>query len=354
MKTHTFETDEIDTWYRYFEELPQRGPYHDPMYISLLEGYFEFDEEQAELFVLEDNGDFVYYPYFKRPLTTLSFSASEIDQDEVFDIVSSWYYGGPLLSDQDRGALAEAFADAFSSYCEKAGIVAEFVRFDPNIRNDQRFEVLEPEHNRQTVPVDLTKTLDTIWKEYSSSNRTHIRQAREAGFDVEQATTSEEVIAFNSIYTAAMDAKDASPHYRFPLSFFETLVLDHPELVTLLVSTYEDDIVGGSFIVHTRGMANEYLRASEPDLWDLGLNNHLCHNAIVEMHERGLDLVDFQGGRPGVFRFKKAFSPERGEFHLARQVHDESTYEALVNAAAKSGIDTESGYFPAYRVKQSN
>jgi hypothetical protein len=348
-------TDELGQWYDYYDRLPETGPYHDPAYLALLEGNFEFDTETVELFILEDGESLVYYPYFRRPLTTTEFESDEYNLSKLSDIVSSWYYGGPLYAgpDSEREQLASSFAEQFGDTCRERGIVAEFIRFDPNIRNDQTFETLEPDFNRKTVPVDLSKSRETIWEGFSSSNRTHIRQGRDAGFNVDPATTTDEIGSFHDIYAAAMDAKGASQHYRFTQSFFEDLVFGAGN-GTLLVSRYKGDIVGGSLLVEEDETVCEFLRASEPNLWDKGLNNHLCYRAIVYWDEQGADRLDFQGGRPGVFKFKKAFSPERGEMYLARRVHDEALYENLVATAENAGINTESGYFPAYRVDQSN
>jgi len=354
MQTQTLGTGELSEWYEYYDQLPEKGPYHNPTYLSLLEGHFEFPTEAVRLFVLVDDDEFVYYPYFCRPLSETAFDPPDLDVEGLFDIVSSWYYGGPLLSNPERTDLAEGFIDEFSAYCREEGIVAEFVRFDPNIRNDQDFPALNPESNRQTVHVDLIQSLDAIWDDFSSSNRTHIRNARDAGFNVIKANDHDHVAAFHDIYSDAMEAKGASEHYRFSLEFFVEMVLDNPEIATLLISRYEDDIVGGSYLVHDGPTVNEYLRASDPDLWDLGLNNHLCYCAIEHMHERQFSRFDFQGGRPGVFQFKKAFSSDRGEFYTAQRIHDQASYDRLVESAADHGINTDTDYFPAYRKGRSN
>jgi hypothetical protein len=73
------------------------------------------------------------------------------------------------------------------------------------------------------------------------------------------------------------------------------------------------------------------------------------------MRSRGFGRFDFQGGRPGVFKVKKGFSTEnRGEFYIAKQTHLPGVYDSLIAAAADTGIDTNTGYFPAYREEQSN
>lgn len=354
MKAHLLTTDELDRWGEYYDRLQAKGVYHSPRYLSILEGDFEFEDERAELFVLEDGDEFVYYPYIRRPLDTVPGADEVVDTDRYFDAVSSWYYGGPIASDPNASDVVSAFGSRFGEHCRDEGIVAEFVRFDPNIENHLTFRDLEPEFNRKTVYVDLTKSKETIWDEFTSSNRTHIRQAQDAGITVQPAADHSDVAAFHEIYQSAMDAKDASQHYRFPASFFSDLVSPHDGIGTLLVSRYEDEIVGGSLLVHDDTTVNEYVRASDPEYWDLGLNNFLCYRAIWEMHGRGYDRLDFQGGRPGVFDFKKAFSPERGAFHVATRTHIEDVYRSLTDAAREHGVEVDTGYFPAYRVEQSN
>jgi len=354
MRGRTYTADELDAWQEWFDDLIGSGPYHSPAYLDLLAGDFEHDSERAELFVYGDRDAFVYYPYIRRDVTDLSFADDVLDDPASYsDIVSSWYYGGPLLSTDADGSLADEFADAFSTYCADAGIVAEFVRFDPNRHNHERFDVLDPIFNRETVYVDLTKSKDRIWEEFEKRNRNAIRQARETALAVEPTANPSDYEAFYDIYTNAMEAKDAATHYRFPLAFFERLL--ESDLATLTVARWEKEVVGGAVVVHDDRLAHDYLRASNPDYWDLRVNNLLCYDTMMEMRSRGLERFDFQGGRPGVFKFKRGFSTEgRGEFYIGKRKHLPQVYRQLTDAATHRGIDTDTGYFPAYRKEQSN
>jgi hypothetical protein len=317
---------------------------------------FEQGGERAELFVLDAGSEFVYYPYLVRSLDGLSYGEdSSVDLGEFCDVVSSWYYGGPLLSSESGEAsdLTDAFATAFSEYCVEAGIVAEFVRFDPNLANHETFACLGPTFERETVPVELDVSVETLWEGFERRNRNAIRQGQDSGIVVEPTRDSEAIEVFYDIYTDAMEAVDASSHYRFPLSFFTTL-LDKEDIATFLVATYEDTVIGGHVVVHDDTVAQDYLRASDPDYWDMRVNNLLCYTSMMEMRDRGLEIFDFQGGRPGVFRFKKGFSPNRLEFHVGKRIHLPEVYAQITEDAERAGIDTSRGYFPAYRVATSN
>ena len=347
-------TEDGEAWRERYDRLDSPGPYHSPEYLELLAGNFEHDEEVAEAFVYEADGELVYYPYLRRPLSTLPFAGeSDVDLSGLSDIVSSWYYGGPIATSGVDDGLASEFAEAFSEHCRERGIVAEFVRFDPNAENHERFEVLDPIHNRQTVPVDLSGTPEDVWEGYEGRNQRAIKQARDTPLAVEGSRDPDDIERFHDIYSNAMEARDASEHYRFALDYFEDL-LARPDLASLFVTRHEGTVVGGFITVHDERIAHHFLSASNPDYWDLRLNNLMYHEVVMAMQESGRETFDFQGGRPGVFDFKKGFSPLRREFYVGRRVHDPGTYDALVDAAEEAGLDTDSGYFPAYRVSQSN
>lgn len=345
-------TEDIEDWWRYYERVGKPGPYHRPDYLQTLAGDFEHGDECAEAFVLEDDDDVVYYPYIRRSLGSVPFAdEAKTDLSKYDDIVSSWYYGGPFTS-RDDSKLCEAFAGEFDGFCRSENIVAEFVRFDPNERNHERFDYLKPGFNRETVPVDLTKDEETIWEEFEKRNRNAIRQAQETELEVVPTEDHEDYEAFYDIYTNAMDAKDATDHYRFEYGFFVDML--ETDLSTLLVAMYDGEVVGGAMVVHNESLAHDYLRASDPDYWDMRVNNLLCYGALMYMRDTGRKMFDFQGGRPGVFKFKKSFSPDRAEMYIGTSVHMPEIYRKLTDEAKETGIDTGSGYFPVYRVEKSN
>lgn len=345
-------SDEVDRWREYHELLPASGPYHDPGYVTYIAGFLE-DETDAELFVLDDGDEFVYYPYLIRPVETLPFASELSGVEGHRDIVASWYYGGPLASTGNSTELTSRFAEEFAAHCEETGIVAEFVRFDPNIENHESFPELGPSFDRETVWVDLTRSKDELWDGFERRARNAIRQAQDTDLVVEPTSDPEDYRAFYRIYCNAMEAKGASVQYRFPLEFF-TGLLAQQELASLLVARYEGRVVGGSMLVHDEYVAHDYLRASNPDYWDMRVNNLICYEALMHEHRTDREIFDFQGGRPGVFKFKKSFSKERGEFHVAKRIHIPDAYDELVDAAERAGIDTTGGYFPAYRSGKSN
>lgn len=350
-----FRGDEISKAKEYYRQLHKKGIYHHPEYLEVLSGNLEFDGERAEAFVIESEGEFVYYPFISRPLDTIQFD-STIPLHKYRDIIASWYYGGPLASSGATSHLIERFNSEFESFCIDNNYVSEFIRFDPNIENHQEFSSLTPEFNRKTVWVDLNQAKDGIWNDYEGRNQRAIKQAQDSGLYVETTNDVEDIGNFHSIYSQRMKEMGVTEHYRFSNKFFHEILTEQlSDYFTLLVARTEEeeDIVGGFIIAHEAGVGHHYLSASLKDYWDDRINNLLYHNAVLEMHDKGADKFDFQGGREGVFKFKKGFSPHRGEFHISNRIHDGIPYQRLVDEANASGISTNDGYFPQYRVEQS-
>jgi len=349
----TFRVGEADAGFGRLFGRSSWGIYHDPRYLRVLA---QHNGAVPELFFYGDEENFVYYPYFKRSLPDFPEDDCEIDLQEYCDIISSWYYGGPIVTTEVEGEsqlrkiLIEEFLDSFREYCREEKIVSEFVRFDPIIENYRDFrDRLGLELTGKTVYVNLGESMDKIWDLFEGRNRTAIRKARGEPLTVEEGTNLEKLRKFNEIYTEEMDRKGAGDHYRFGVEFFEELAQRLGDQFHFFTMRYRDRIIGGGIVLESGGTAHDYLRASRPEYWDYNCNNYLLFKEIEWFQEAGRDIFDLQGGRPGVFNFKKAFSPLRGEFHTAGIIHDPPIHDKLVSLAGVENGDNEEDYFPEYR-----
>jgi len=337
-------------WEDWFEKLGHKGIYHSPAYIYALQGHLR---AEAELCIFEGDSGFVYYPYFRRSLDDLSHLVrDDLDLSRYSDIVSSWYYGGPLVSGPDPTGdqdLVRNFAERFSQHCLSERIVSEFVRFDSQLRNDIAMrDVIAVRYDRPTVYVDLTQSDAEIWAGFQGRNRTSIRKATASGI-----TVVEEGVAgideFTRVYQSEMHRKGAKGHYLFERGTFELLAEELGEGFLLFLAYHEETPIGGGVVMRGNSVAHDFLRATRPEFWTLQPNNLLLFEEIKSCRRRGDRVFDLQGGRPGVFEFKRAFSSARGAFHVAEVVHMPEVYEMLTGLAAEAGADTRSGFFPAYR-----
>ena len=122
--------------------------YFDQNYGKL---YEKADKGSAVIFNHESQYGKVMHQFIKRciPAELLS------DGEELYDIVTPYGYGGPLIVESEDGCrelLVRSFYEDFSQYCAEQKIVSEFVRFHPIAQNALDFkEVYQPIWDRNTL-----------------------------------------------------------------------------------------------------------------------------------------------------------------------------------------------------------
>lgn len=349
----------MSDWNDYYHAINRKGIYHCPAYIKSLERHYE---SPAELFVYEaDANNFIYYPYFRRDLNKLPFShLFEKKFGPYFDIESSWYYGGPLIQTERStylDELVESFITAFSTFCKDTGVVSEFIRFDPNLGNHDFFKDLLPlARNRKTVYIDLKQSETQIWKNFKGRARTAIRKAKKLGVSVHVASQNDkELRKFFEIYTNEMGRKNAPRHYHFNYDFIKYLYENINEQIKLIYAEVNGVFISaGLFIYDPEDTVHYYLMATLREYQKYQANNLIIHEAMLFFKKKGVCIFDLQGGREGVYNFKKSFSKNRARFYTAGIVHNPTAYEDLIRCKEKyMGADT-SDFFPRYRMKETN
>lgn len=345
---------ELEEWEEWYARLESGGVYHSPKYVRTLQAHLE---AEAELLVYREGEKLVYYPYFRRKIEgPRSSDTATAGTGGYSDIVSSWYYGGPLVSGLDPTRdrkFVRRFAQCFSQYCLDERIVSEFVRFDPQLRNDVAVgDVMAVRYDRPTVHVDLTQSDREMWAGFEGRNRTSIRKAVACGIRVVEAG-ADGIGEFARVYQREMQRKGAQGHYLFDERTFELFAEQLKERFLLFLAYHEERPIGGGVVMRGSGVAHDFLRATLPQFWSMQPNNLLLFEEIQSCKRRGDRVFDLQGGRPGVFEFKRAFSSARGAFHVAKIVHLPKVYRMLTGLAEDAGADTSGGFFPSYRAAGS-
>lgn len=354
MRTFKFVNEEMAGCKFFYDRISQKTIYHSPEYIKVCETHFQ---GQARLCVFGTDDEFIYYPYFIRPLSDLPYAEFlDFDISGYWDIAATWYYGGPVLSSPSvPQELTVTFVNVFREYCLEERVVSEFVRYDPNINNADNFsDILPVKQNRDTIYVDLGLSKQEIWKTYLGRCRRAVRKALKYPVKIERMTSAEFLDQFCIIYEKEMIRKNAPQHYRFSRQFFDGLAELHNNIAFFAVM-YEDKFVGGTVcLLDDSGTGYDFLTATDPDYWEFRINNLLFHEVILWCKENGLKRYDFHGGRTAVEFFKAAFSQLRGTFKTSNIIHDIETYNLLVQAKAVAFPDNTDEFFPQYRLKESN
>ncbi len=301
-----------------------------------------------------DLGD-VVYPFLIRKISIKGTDTG------FYDIASPYGYGGPIvksLNKHDTHHLATEFIHQFHDYCIDEGIVAEFMRFHPLLRNANIFsDLIRVEYVRDTVYVDLRESPDTIWtNRLKGRTRTAIRKAQKSDVCV-QSFYGERIPRFMDLYSETMQRLEADTYYYFTESYFKHLggLVDKSGI--LIEAVYESKVIASIVLLKGDKFSHYHLSASDPQFRRLQANSLLLWEAIKWSQNQGLSLMHLGGGysssNDSLFKFKAGFSPYTGEYHVGKVIHDGKKYAEMVTQALgrnkKEDIES-TGFFPAYRL----
>ena len=147
-------------------------------------GYLKLFEDKIGgipmLFISYDSNDknFVLYPFFKRRINDIDTFSSL--QNEFYDIVSPWYFGGPLFySEINKKETVNSFLNNIQIFANENRIITEFTRIHPLLNVDEDFIMSTKAEYRYDVSyVDLRLSLEEIWSNFKKSNRNAINAAK--------------------------------------------------------------------------------------------------------------------------------------------------------------------------------
>ena len=102
-------------------------------------------------------------------------------------------------------------------------------------------------------------------------------------------------------------------------------------------------------IAHRGSAAHMFLSATKQEFWRTCVNYSLFFEAAVWAKNAGYSIFDYQGGRQGVFQFKRKFSREGTEFFTAGVIHNSDVYRRLSRASGRVAEEGSGDLFPIYR-----
>lgn len=313
-----------EEWNTYINKLPR-----NLIDIYYKREYYKIQEVNGDgigkLFIYEEDDKLAIYPFLINEI-------KGYDLDNIYyDIETAYGYGGPIVSCNDE-SFRFNFESAFKNFCKENCIVAEFIRFNPLLNNQNIFkENVEVIKNRTTVYIDLNKSIDDIWSnEISSKNRNMIRKAEKSGLTIE---LEENIDTFKKIYETTMNKVNANDYYYFNDEYYEAL----KELNNVYISIKLDGIIIASaifmnykdfFHYHLAGSLKEYLKYSP--------NNLLLWAAIQYAKNNGFKIMHLGGGLTddhddNLFKFKKSFSKSKYDFYIGKRIHNKKIYNYLIN-----------------------
>ncbi len=300
-----------------------------------------------------DHGD-VVYPFLVRPINIKGIDTG------FCDIASPYGYSGPIVKsihEDNTHDLASEFVRQFHDYCVSTGIVAEFIRFHPLLRNANTFSGLIPvEHVRDTVYIDLRESPEKIWTDrLEGRTRNAIRKAEKSGVCV-QYSHGERITCFMDLYCETMQRLEADAYYYFTEAYFQYLGKLVDRSAILIEAVYESRVIASIVLLKGDKFSHYHLSASDPAFRRLQANSLLLWKAVEWSQDQGLSLMHLGGGysssNDSLFKFKAGFSPYTGEYYVGKVIHDREKYDEIVEQSVRLKRQEDAAdehYFPAYR-----
>ena len=321
-------------------------PNHDVYYLSGYCKAFEVHGDGApELLYYEEGMLRAIYVYMKRQIAS-----------GMVDTVTPYGYGGVLFDGVTSTQNIELFGKAFERQMQNDGVVSNFVRYHPVLKNagpmKQISEVIDL---GKTIAIDLSSP-EIIWENIHSKNRNMIRKAEKNSIEIKHGKGMDLLEKFMEIYNKTMDKDHAEAYYYFKLPFYESIHNDLYDNYEIFYAEYEGKIIAMSIMIFANGRLNYHLSGSDIEYRNLAPSNLLLYKAALWGCEQGMKTFHLGGGvgsgEDNLYKFKAAFNKISDyQFSIGKQVFDKRAYDELVKRRKETdaNFDESSHFFPLYR-----
>lgn len=323
--------------------------YFYPEYAYMLELH---GDGKAYCFVYYQSKEhLVIYPFLKRPINEIPIFTDLADN--VFDILIPYGYGG-YLRNSDSVDMNK-FYMLFRQYCTENGIVSEFVRFHPILKNYLYCpDVVNIQLWNETVVIDLTQDEESIWKNMRQERRNKISRAKKYAINILEDKDFAYLDDFYFMYSETMNRVKAHNYYYFSKQWFYDMVHLLRGNIFLFNAFYQGSIIGSSIFLGTGAVLNNYLSGTKSEGRHMGSHNLLIYIVALWAKSQGIKYFHLGGGlEPDdkLFKYKTAFSPIRAQYYLGKVIHNHETYQYLSDRklALLKDPSEKGDYFPLYR-----
>lgn len=302
--------------------------------------------------MLHGDGE-IYLIYFQNQSERFCYSVMQSDiskdirfskllpENTYYDWETPYGYGGPLCDGIISDQSAQLFRDEITKYCIENGIVSQFVRFHPLLRNYEVIpSVIESRYLKDSIYID-TSDRELIIKNMDTKNRNMVRKAVKNGVTIEKRDISD-YSDFLDMYNETMKNNGATDYYSFSQDYFESLK-DMCDNAFIVYAMYEGMAISASIMFfndrfmhyHLSGSRVDYRQYSPSNLLLFETANMACDMGITQFHlGGGIDSED------SLFGFKKQFNKNgRARFVVGRTIFDRDLYELLLQKRKENDSD---------------
>lgn len=298
------------------------------------------------LLYYEENGLRAIYVYMRR----------ETALHGVYDSVTPYGYGGVLFEGDTSMQNLLAFWKAYVEKMKEEGIVDNFVRYHPVLRNAEPMKALSNVIDLgKTIAFDLSSP-EVIWENIISKNRNMIRKAEKNGIEIKHGKDLELFKDFRRIYNATMEKDNAEEYYYFEDAFYESIHNDLHDNYEMFYAVLDGQIIAMSIMLFANKQMHYHLSGSMIEFRNLAPSNLLLYKAALWGFEQGYKTFHLGGGvgsgEDNLYKFKAAFNKMSDyQFSIGKQIFDQEKYDELValRASQDPSFNKDSSYFPLYR-----
>jgi len=342
--------DDEARWHGYLDLIAGKQLVHFPRYSRV---YQRYGDGMSECFVYEGDAGLVVYPYLRR---TIGGAPS------LTDIITPYGYGGPVYECQPGRSPAELvveFRNAFVDYARSTGIVSEFVRFHPMLRNHEHFVGLMDEVQLHCVNalIDLSVGAESVYQNYRLSYRQCIRKASEAGLRFATVPAPDFIAPFFKLYDTIMQRPGQKGYVKFRREFFSQLSDEIKDVVKCFGVFRGDDLVATALFLDDGHFMDYFLAASDVGALSLRPNHLLLHEAALWGIQNGRRWLHLGGGHMTLQFFKQGFANRSCDYYVGKAIYDVAMYNRLSAEhweRHNCRWDKNDPYFPGYRAEFAN
>ncbi len=283
----------------------------------------------------------------KRDIAKDKRFAGIIEKCRYYDFATPYGYGGWLI----EGEKTEKLFEEYRMWIQKNGIISEFVRFHPMIKNHDAcrgfYKVIQL---GEVVHMELSSP-EAIWDNTISKNKNMIRKAIKNGICIYNGRFPDIYEKFRMIYNGTMDKDNADEYYYFEKEFYTSLLEDLPQNAQVFWAEKDGQVIAASIFLAANGYMNYHLSGSIREYYSLAPTNLLIYEAAKWGYTNGYRTLYLGGGvgsgDDNLFKFKRAFyKGELNRFNIGEKVFDQQKYEELSGLRAEI---SNQGFFPRYR-----
>lgn len=300
------------------------------------------------LFFYDDGTTRGIHVVMKRDIARDSCFRDKLKEGCWFDFATPYGYGGWIIEGDNSEDLFRTYLD----WLESNGIISEFIRFHPLVKNHEACrDFYEVVSLGKVVHMDLS-TPEMIWNNLTSENRNRNRKAEKNGIRVYNGHFPGIYEQFRVIYNKTMDRDHAEPYYYFEPEFYQAILDELPQNSQVFWAEKDKQIIAASIMIYANGRMSYHLSGSLEEYNRFAPGNLIMVTAARWGCTNGYKTLLLGGGvgsrEDNLLRFKKTFYKGTADyFYTGRKVIDRDKYDFLM----KLRNLPENTFFPQYRAQ---